>query len=69
MIALYLWHREIVEIIYRLEKELPNAFMDIQVHLLIHLIDDIDMVILMSASNMFFLERFLKVLKVFVRKH
>lgn len=63
------WHREIVGIIYKLEKYLSYAFMDIQVHLLIHLVDDIDMVGVMSVRNIFFIERFLKVLKGFVRQH
>ena len=43
--------------------------MDIQVHLLIHLVDDIDLAGVMSARNMFFVERFLKVLKGFVRQY
>ena len=69
MVAIDQWHREIVEIVYKLEKELPLAFMDIQVHLLIHLVDDIDMADVMSTRNIFFMERFLKVLKGFVKQH
>jgi len=69
MAAIDRWHREIVEIICKLEKEFPPSFMDIEVHLLIHLVDDIDMAGVMSARNMFFIERFLKVLKGFVRQH
>ena len=41
VVAIEKWHREIVEIVCKLEKELPCDFMDIQVHLLIHLVDDI----------------------------
>ena len=69
--------REIVEIVCKLEKQLPLTFMDIQMHLLIHiqmhllihLVDDIDMASVMSAKNIFFVERILKVLKGFVRQH
>ena len=69
MAAIDQWCREIVEIIYKLEKESPPTFIDIQVHLLIHLVDDIDMKGVMSARNIFFMERFLKLLKGFVRQH
>lgn len=43
--------------------------MDIKVNLLTHLVDDIDMVGVMSATNIFFIERFLKVQKGFLRQH
>ena len=43
--------------------------MDIQVHILIHMVDDIDMIGVMSARNMFLIDIFLKVLKGFVRQH
>ena len=69
MVAIDQWHREIVEIVYKLEKELPPTFMDIQVHLLIHLVDIIYMSGVMTARNIFFVERFLKVLKGFDRKN
>jgi hypothetical protein len=35
------WHREITEIVCIFEKELPTSFMDLQVHLLIHLLDEV----------------------------
>lgn len=50
-----------------LEKEMLISFTNIQVHLLIHLVDDIENVSVVSARSMFFLERFFKVLKGFVR--
>jgi len=43
------------------------AFMDIQVHLLIHLVDDIENSGVVSARSIFFVEKILKVLKGFVR--
>ena len=69
MAVIYQWHREIVEFVCKLENALQTTFMDIQVHLLIHLEDDIDMVGVMSARNIFFVDRFLKLLKGFVRQH
>lgn len=62
------WLREIVEIICKFGKEMLFAFMDIQVHLLIHLVDDIEITCVISTRSIFFMERFLKVLKGFVKK-
>ena len=50
------------------EKELPTSFMDLQVHLLIHLVDEVELVGVVSCRWMFFLERYMKKLKGFVRK-
>ena len=33
--------REIIEILTLLEKEMPTSFFDIQVHLLVHLVDEV----------------------------
>ena len=49
-------------------KELPTSFMDLQVHLLIHLVDEVQLVRVVSCHWMFFLERYVKKLKGFVRK-
>ena len=48
------------------EKELPSSFMDLQVHLLIHLVDEVELVGVASCHWMFFLERYMKKLKGFV---
>jgi hypothetical protein len=50
------------------EKELPMSFMDLQVHILIHLPDEVELVKVLACSWMFFLERYMKKLKVFVRQ-
>ena len=50
------------------EKELPMSFMDLQVHLLIHLVDEVELVRVVSCRWMFFLERYMKKLKGFVRQ-
>jgi len=61
------WRREIAKIVCTFEKEMPSSFMNIQVHILIHLVDDIEIVGVGNTRSMFFMERFLKVLKAFVR--
>ena len=38
------WNQEIVEIVYIFEKEMPTSFMDLQVHLLIHIVDEVELV-------------------------
>jgi hypothetical protein len=50
------WHQEIAEIVCMFEKELPS-FMDLQVHLLIHLVDEVELVGVVSLSlDVFFRE-------------
>ena len=61
------WHNEIMKIICKFEKEMPIAFMDIQVHLLIHLVD-IEIAHFISTRSMFFVERVLKLLKEFIKQ-
>ena len=51
-----------------LEKELSTSFMDLQVHLLIHLVDEVELVGVISYCWMFFLERHTKKFKGFVQQ-
>ena len=60
------WCQKIVEIVYMFEKELPLSFMDFQVHLLIHLVDEVELVGVVFCHLIFFLERYMKKLKGFV---
>ena len=60
------WRQEIVEIVCMFKKELPMSFMHLQVHLLIHLRDEVELVGQVSCCWMFFLERYIKKLKGFV---
>jgi len=62
------WHQEIVEIVCMFEKELPSSFMDLQVHLLIHLVYEVELVRVVSCCWMFLLERYMNKLKGFVRQ-
>ena len=62
------WRQEIVEIVCMFEKELLTSFMDLQVHLLIHLVDEVELAGVVSCCWMFFLEMYMKKLKVFFRK-
>jgi hypothetical protein len=62
------WRQEITEIVCMFEKELPTSFMDFLVHLLIHLVYEVELVGVVSYRWMFFLERYMKKLKGFVRQ-
>ena len=50
------------------EKELSMSSMDLQVHILTHLVDEVELVGVVSFHWMFFLERYMKKLKAFVRQ-
>lgn len=60
------WKKEITEIVCVFEKELPTSFMDLQVQLLIHVVDDIEMAGIISMRWMFFFERYMKTIKIYV---
>ena len=47
------WHKEIAKIICTFKNEMPNAFMDIQVHISIHLVDVIEIASVISTRSMF----------------
>ena len=49
------WHQEIVDIVCMFEKELLTSFMDLLVHLLIHLPNEVELVGVVSCHWMFFL--------------
>ena len=49
------------------EKELPTSFMDLQVHLLIDLVDEVQLVKVVSDRCIFFLERYMNKMKGFVQ--
>lgn len=60
------WHQEIAEIVCILEKELPTSIMDLQVHIIIHLPNEVELGWVASCHWMLFLERCMKKLKGFV---
>ncbi|MCO5568232.1 hypothetical protein L7F22_021928 [Adiantum nelumboides] len=60
--------RECIKLLCLMEKELPTSFFDIQVHLLIHLVDEIELAGVVSARWMFWAERFMGALKGYVRQ-
>ena len=62
------WRLESLEIICSIEELFPTSILDIQVHLLIHLVDEVELVGTVHTRWMFFLERFMKVLKGYVRQ-
>ena len=59
---------EIVDIVCIFEKELPTSFLDFQVHILIHLINEVELARLVSCCRMLFFQRHVKKLKGFVQK-
>ena len=50
------WRQEIVDIVCMFEKELPTSFMDLQVDLLIHPVNEVELVEFIDYHWMFFLE-------------
>ena len=50
------------------DKELLSNFVDLHIHLLIHLVDEVELVEVVSCHWVFFLERYMKKLKGFVRQ-
>ena len=57
---------ECIELLCLAEKELPTSFFDIQVHVFIHLVDEIEIAGVVSSRWMFWVERFMGVLKSLV---
>ena len=57
-----------IQTVCLLEENFPTSFLNIQVHLLVHLVDEIQLAGIVHAHWMFFLERFMKNLKGFVRQ-
>ena len=65
MASIAWWHQEIVDIFCMFKKEMPTSFMDLQVHLLIHLVDEVELAGVVYFHWMFFLDRYMKKLKGF----
>ncbi len=51
------------EVVCKLEKAFPPSFFDCQVHLLVHLVDEIVIVGLVHCRWMYWLERYMEILK------
>jgi hypothetical protein len=62
-------HVEAVEAVCLLEDTFPRSILTSQVHLLVHIIQDMAICGPVSSRWMFFLERFMKTLKDFVRQN
>lgn len=67
MASITWWCQEIVEIVCMFE-ELLMIFIDLHIHLLIHLLDEVELVRVFSCCWIFFLERYMKKLKVFFQQ-
>jgi hypothetical protein len=57
-----------VEVVCAIEDVFPRSILVSQVHLLLHIVDEIELCGVVHSRWMFFLERFLKTLKDFVRQ-
>ncbi|CAM6103867.1 unnamed protein product [Calypogeia fissa] len=55
------------EVVCKLEKALPPSFFDCQVHLLVHLVDEVAICGLVHCRWMYWLERYMAELKSYVR--
>ena len=51
-----------------IEKYFPPSMLTIQVHLMVHVVDEVEMAGTVHCRMMFFLEHFMKMLKGFVRQ-
>lgn len=60
--------REAAEVMCLLEMHFPPTIFDMQVHLIIHLVDEVEMCGPVQARWMCFIQRYMKELKVFVRQ-
>ncbi|MCO5586668.1 hypothetical protein L7F22_040610 [Adiantum nelumboides] len=60
--------KDAIETVCALEEHFPTSILNIQVHLLVHLVDEVEIASTVHARWMFFLERFMKTLKGFVRQ-
>ena len=57
-----------IEAVCLIEKHFPSSALTIQVHLLVHIVDEVAIVGIVHTRWMFFLERFMKTLKDFVQQ-
>ena len=57
-----------IETVWLFEDVFPTSLLTIQVHLLVHLVDEVEIAGTVHGRWMFFLERFMKNLKGFVRQ-
>lgn len=55
------------EVVCKLEKALPPSFFDCQVHLLVHIVDEVAIAGPVHCRWMYWLERYMSVLKSYVQ--
>jgi hypothetical protein len=60
--------RESAIVLTLLEMHMPTSLFDSQVHLLIHLVQEVGLASPLESRYMFFIERLLKTLKGFVKQ-
>ena len=57
-----------IKTVCMIERTFPTSILTIQIHVLIHLVDEVAMAGVVNTRWMFYLERFMKILKGFVRQ-
>ena len=57
-----------IEAVCMVEKYFPTSILTIQMHLLVHMVDEVAVAGTVHSRWMFFLERFMKILKGFARQ-
>jgi hypothetical protein len=58
---------DVVTILYMLEMEMPIAFFDVMTHLVLYLVEELDLCGLVSTCWMYCIKRMNKVMKGYVR--
>ncbi len=59
----------VAKVVCKLEKAFPPSFFNCQVHLLVHLMDEIAIAGPMHCRWMYWLERYMEILKGYVCNH
>ena len=55
-----------IEIVCMIEKTFPTSILSTQIHILVHVVDEVAIVGIVHTRWMFYLEQFMKTLKAFV---
>jgi hypothetical protein len=55
------------KVVYKLKRAFPPSFFDCQMHLLVHLVDEVAIIGPVHCRWMYWLERYMAVLKGYVR--
>ena len=57
-----------IKTVCMIERTFPTSILTIQIHVLVHLVDEVAMTRVVNTRWIFYLERFMKILKGFIRQ-